>query len=156
MRTNFLTYKKLLSFRIILFVIITAIQVLLIVLLFSGKLGNFNATNNTLRALLGAFLGFSLSFSFSLFRNMFFEYKQSPEYKYENILKETELKYSIVEEELEKQKNELNMLLKEAEKEKNKILEERLHEIEKQSLELQQEKFHEIRRLLDFHQMSKP
>ena len=47
------------------------------------------------------------------------------------------------------------MLLKEAEKEKNNILEERLHEIEKQSLELQQEKFHEIRRLLDFHQMSK-
>jgi len=150
MKANFLTYKKLLSFRIILFVIITTTEILMIVYLFSGKLDKFIALNDTLKALFGGFFGLSLTFSYFLFRTMFTDYKHSPEYKYENLLKETELKYSIFKEELEKQKDELNKLLKD--QEKNELLKKRLYEIERQSLELQQEKFYEIKRLLEINQ----
>jgi len=106
--------------------------------------------NDTLKALFGGFFGLSLTFSYFLFRTMFTDYKHSPEYKYENLLKETELKYSIFKEELEKQKDELNKLLKD--QEKNELLKKRLYEIERQSLELQQEKFYEIKRLLEINQ----
>lgn len=152
MRANFLTYKKLLSFRIILFAIITMTEVLMLVFLFSGRLDNYITPNDTLKALFGGFFGLSLTFSIFLLRTMYSDYTQSPEFKYENILKETELKYSIFKEELEKQKSELNLMLKE--QEKNELLKERLYEIEKQALVLQQEKFYEIRRLLERQQIN--
>lgn len=152
MRANFLTHKKLLSFRIILFVIITMTEILMLVFLFSGRLDNFLTLNDTLKALFGGFFGLSLTFSIFLLRTMYFDYKQSPEFKYENLLRETELKYTIFKEELEKQKEELNLMLKE--QEKNELLRERLFEIEKQSLHLQEEKFYEIRRLLEGHRIN--
>jgi hypothetical protein len=152
MRANFLTYKKLLSYRIILFVIITMIEILSLVFLFSGRLDNFLTLNDTLKALFGGCFGLSLTFSIFLLRTMYSDYKQSPEFRYENLLKETELKYSIFKEELEKQKEELKMMLKE--QEKNELLRDRLFEIEKQSLHLQEEKFYEIRRLLEGHQIN--
>lgn len=152
MRANFSTYKKLLSYRIILFAIITMTEILILVFLFSGRLDNFITLNDTLKALFGGFFGLSLTFSIFLLRTIYSDYKQSPEFKYENILKETELKYLIFKEELEKQKTELSQMLKE--QEKNDLVKERLYEIEKQSLELQQEKFYEIRRLLDRQQAS--
>jgi|GEM_PF-5590223 len=149
MKTNHLTFRKLFTSRVLLFVFFTVIEILLMVFLFSGKLDDFIEMTDTLKALFGCFFGFSLIFSFSLFKNIFFDYRESPEFRYNNILKETELKYSIFKEELDKQKYELTNLLKE--QEKNELLKERLFEIELQALELQKEKFSEIRRLLEHH-----
>lgn len=153
MRVNHYPYKRLLSLRVILFVVISIIEILLIVFLFSGKLDSLIKMTDTLKGIFGGFFGLSLTFSIHLFLTLFIEYKASTEYKYENILKETDLKYSIYQKELEKQKSELSMLLKD--QEKSDILKDRLQEIEKLILELQRDKFYELKGLLEFHDEEK-
>lgn len=151
MKTKYLKHRKTtFLIRLLVFISLIIMIIMLTIPLFSGEFSDFIKLTDESKATYGAVIGLSLTVSYILLRLIISDYKGSIEYKYEKMLQETELKYSIINKELNRQKIELQKLIKE--KEKNELLEERLFSVEEESLKLQEQKYFEIRELLEYIQ----
>ncbi len=155
-RNNLNTQNRSFFINTIFYISIFIILQIVILILYVGNSIDFLGRSNISQAIFGAIIGMSLFLSFATILFSYKKYKEKVEYKFEKLIKEIDIKYKILGEEIERQKTNFNRKHNyDADSQKhNEILLEFLKNLTEEEIYLEESKIAELKKAFEKAQNS--